>query len=398
MVIINGKHRRAKALISQSRYVLYILNFVFALHLALISYYLSPFLISSGFPEAFIGLLYATGSMITLIAIAYAPTLLKKYGNYTNLLTLGLIEIIAFLGFAFVHNIFFVFFFFLIAMIIPTLIAFSLDIFLEGSTQTESATSGVRGVFLTVANLAWIGAPLVGGFLIYNENYTWLFLVSALVFVPFIFLASSQLEHFKDPDYKQLSVPAFITVLSKNIDIRNIFIASFLLRSFYAIMIIYLPLYLHGVLGMPLSSLGIIVAIAVTAFVLLEIPLGKLEDAYWGEQEVLIIGFAILAIATASLSFITTTSVLIWALVMFISRIGAAMVEVSTEGYFFKQISASDTDNVSAFRMLYPLAYIVSPLLGTAALFFMPLQYIFLLMGIVLLSGILFSMQIHDTR
>ncbi|MBL4644331.1 MAG: MFS transporter [Candidatus Pacebacteria bacterium] len=397
-MIIHGKRRRAKALAAQSRHALYALNFFFSLHLAFVAYYMSLFLINRGFPQEFIGLLYAVGSILTLASIAFAPRLLKKYGNYTNLLVLGLIELLAFLGFVFVKDLTLLFALFLIAFIIPTLIAFSLDIFLEGSSRGDSNTSGIRGIFLTIGSFAWIGAPLIGGFIVAGEHFERLFAVATLIFVPFIFLAASQLERFRDPKYIQLNIPKFAKSLARNKNLRNIFTASFLLRFFYGMMVIYFPLYIHGTLGMPLSSIGIIIAVATLAFVLLEIPLGKLEDSLWGEKEVLILGFAVIALTTASLSFLTTTSIVVWAGIMFATRVGAAMIEVSTEGYFFKQVNADDTDDVSAFRMLYPLAYIVSPLFGTIVLFFMPLKFIFLATAVVMASGVLFASALKDTK
>jgi len=359
---------------------------------------MSLFLINRGFPQEFIGLLYAVGSILTLTSIAFAPQILRKYGNYTNLLALGLLELLAFLGFVFVEDLTLVFALFLVAFIVPTLIAFSLDIFLEGSSRGDKNTSGIRGIFLTIGGFAWVAAPLVGGFVVAGENFERLFALAAFIFIPFIFLAASQLERFRDPKYIQLDIPKFAKSLAKNKNLRNIFVSSFLLRFFYGIMVIYFPLYIHSTLGMPLSDIGIIIAVATMAFVILEMPLGKLEDSLWGEKEVLILGFAIIALTTGALSFLTTTSLLVWAGVMFATRIGAAMIEVSTEGYFFKQVETDDTDDVSAFRMLYPLAYIVSPLFGTLVLFFIPLNFIFLATAIVMGSGILFAAKLKDTK
>tara|TARA_B100000745_G_scaffold89159_1_gene55996 strand:- start:1084 stop:2247 length:1164 start_codon:yes stop_codon:yes gene_type:complete len=386
------------ALAVRSRYALYALNFVLALHLALVAYYMSTFLVDKGFPQEFVGVLYAVGSMLTLVSIAFAPYFLRRLGNYTNILSLGLLELLTFTGFVFLDNLVFVFGVFLLAFVIPALIAFSLDIFLEGFTKSESNTGGVRGIFLTISNLAWVGAPLAGGYIVSGGNFDLLFVVSALLFVPFIFIAASQLEYFRDPRYIQLDIHKFLRSLKNSKNLRGVFAASFLLRFFFGIMVIYLPLYIYGTLGMPLSSIGVMISVATIAYVILEIPLGKLADLYWGEKEILILGFAIIAITTGALSFLVTTSVLTWTVWLFATRIGAAMIEISTEGYFFKHVEADDADDVSAFRMLYPLAYIVSPLFGTIILFFIPLQFIFLATALVMLSGISFAAILNDTK
>ena len=397
MVIVHDKYRRAVRA-AHARHTLYALNFIFSLHTALVAYYLSTFLVARGFSQEFVGLLYAFGSVLTLLSLTFAPQLLQRFGNYTNMLALGLMELLAFIGFIILDNRLLLLVVFLITFIIPTLIAFSLDIFLEGATKTERVTSGVRGIFLSISSAAWVGAPFVGGLIAEGDNYTLLFTTAALIFVPFIFLAASQLEHFRDPRYVQLHIASLLKTLTGNVDLRGVFIASFLLRFFSGIMVVYFPLYLHGTLGMPLSDVGIIIAFAITAFVLLEVPLGKLADQYWGEKEIMTIGLAILAIATGVFSLLGTTSVLVWALIAFISRVGAAMVEVTTEGYFFKHVDARDTDEVSAFRMLLPLAYIVSPLFGTAVLLFFPLQFIFIATGGILMLGIVPVAHLKDTK
>tara|TARA_B100000745_G_scaffold219274_1_gene146001 strand:- start:12648 stop:13844 length:1197 start_codon:yes stop_codon:yes gene_type:complete len=398
MVIVHGKRRREKALAQQNRFTLYILNFIFAMHLALVSYFMSPFLIDRGFPKEFIGLLYSAGSIITLLAIAYAPHLLSKYGNYTNMLVLGLLESLAFIGLAYTTSLPVLFILFMTIFVVPALIAFSLDIFLEGATRTEGSTGGIRGIFLTVASIAWVAAPIIGGFVVGNGNYAFLFIAAALVFSPFIFIAAARLDDFKDPKYVQLDVAKFMLSLRTNADLRSVFAAQFLLRFFYGIMTIYLPLYVHTVLGMPLSSIGLIIGIGTLAFVLLEIPLGKLQDTLWGEKEVLVLGFLVISTTTGIISFLNAPSLLLIIAIIFATRIGAAMIEMGSEGYFFKHVEADDADDVSAFRMLFPLAYIISPLFGTVMLFFLPLPFIFLGTAILLLSGVLFAAELRDTN
>lgn len=397
MVIIHGTRRRERMLARQSRATLYTLNFLFTLHIALVSYYISTFLVERGFPQEFVGVLYAVGSIIMLAAIAYAPHLLRVYGNYTNLLVLGSIEFLVYIALSYITYLPGLFFLFIIGLVVPTLIAYSLDIFLEKSTEAGH-TSGIRGVFLSIAAAAWILAPVLGGFLIERGGYTLLFTVAAAIFSPFILLAASRLHHFIDPQYKELSIKGIMRKLTRDIDLRNIFVIQFLFRMFYAIMFVYFPLYVHGTLGMPLSHIGIMIAVGSIAFLLIEIPLGKLQDAYWGEKEVLIVGSVVIGLSTIGFSFIASPSLWVWLPVLFCTRVGAAMLEVGSEGYFFKHTKTDSSDEVSAFRMLYPLSYIIGPVFGTVLLFFVPLQYVFTAMGAIMLLGVLAASALRDTK
>lgn len=380
----------------KTRGALYVLNFLFSLHLALVSYFMATLLVARGFPENYIGILYSVGSVITLLALGSAPYILKKFGNYTNILTLSALEFLAFVGIALSHSLLFTFIFFVTTFIVPTLIAFSLDIFLEGSTPEDTETGRIRGTFLSIAAAAWIGAPLIGGLLVQQGGYMMLFLISAFIFFPFIFIATPYLKTFNDPTYHKLNLQSIIHILKASSDMRNVFVAQFFLRVFYATMVIYFPLYIHQVLGMPLSYVGLFISIATLAFVLIEIPIGRLEDTRIGEKEVLILGFFIISISTGALTFLTTTALLIWIPIIFITRIGAAMIEVGSESYFFKHADTDDSDIISAFRMLFPIAYIIAPFLATLLLFAVPLNYIFLALGGVLITGVLFSAQLTD--
>jgi MFS family permease len=398
MVLIGGKKRRTREAVRGARYTIYTLNFILMLHTVVASYFFSNFLLARGLPEGYIGVVYATGAFMMLTALFCASYLFKRFGAYASVLVASIVELFIFLGLAFSTNLILLIPLFLMTFAVPGLIAFALDMLLENSTRNEELTSGIRGIFITMGNSAIMLAPLIGGYFVADDNYSLLLVVSALIFLPFIVIVAVRFKTFRDPAYVSFNARRFLKMLTGNRDLRNIFIAQFLLRCFYGTMVIYTPLYLHNELGIPLQHVGVIIAIALAAYVFLEIPLGKLEDARWGEQEILIIGFAALAFTTASLAFITSTSLSVWAVAMFITRIGAAMIEVSSEGYFFKHVDGDDTDDVSAFRMLYPLAFIVSPLFGSFVLWFFPFNVLFLAVGAVMLLGIPAAIFIRDTK
>ena len=74
------------------------------------------------------------------------------------------------------------------------------------------------------------------------------------------------------------------------------------------------------------------------------------------------------------------------------------MVESTTEGYFFKHTDGSDADTIGFFRLLRPLSNIFGALLGSVALLYLPFNYIFLVLGLILASGIYFTHKLIDTK
>jgi len=84
---------------------------------------------------------------------------------------------------------------------------------------------------------------------------------------------------------------------------------------------------------------------------------------------------------------------------MFITRIGAACIEATTESYFFKQVTSRDSALVSAFRMLSPFAQICFPLLATAFLSFAPITWLPVALACVIGCIALIELpRLKDTR
>jgi MFS family permease len=145
--------------------------------------------------------------------------------------------------------------------------------------------------------------------------------------------------------------------------------------------------------------IGIIFSIMLLPFVLTQIPLGFLADKKFGEKEILSIGFVIISIFTVSISFINNINIfLTLAFILFMTRVGAAMVELMNDTYFFKQINDDDLNIINLYRVATPLAYIISPILATIVLIFVPFKFIFLILGLIMILGLKCSLSIKDTR
>ena len=132
-------------------------------------------------------------------------------------------------------------------------------------------------------------------------------------------------------------------------------------------------------------------------YLLFEFPAGLLADKKIGEKEILVTGFLIMAMATFLIPFITLPIFGLWAAILFITRIGASMVEISSESYFFKHVKAEDTGLISLFRMARPLSFILAPLIAIPVLYFTSYGGSFLILAILTFSGLLFIPK-KDTR
>jgi MFS family permease len=160
-------------------------------------------------------------------------------------------------------------------------------------------------------------------------------------------------------------------------------------------MIIYTPIYLYTHLGFNWKQIGFIFAIMLVPFLFIPFQAGKYVDRV-GERRILMYGFTITALFTLLLFYIHGHSVWIWALMLFITRIGAASVEVTSDAYFFKHIVSKNDEFVGVYRSASPVAYILGPLCAFVIFIFVPaFNYIYLILSVIMLFGIYLSSTIE---
>jgi MFS family permease len=381
-----------------SLFSVYLLGFLFAFQTALPTYINSSFL-DVYISQNLIGFIYIIANILAITCFLMVPFVLRKFGNYRTALTLIILELCVLLGLAFFTNpIWLIILFILNAAVIP-LIYFSNDIFLEGFSANKE-TGIIRGIYLTAVNLAWALSPVIAGLILANGDYWKIYLASFFFLLPVLLILTTSLRRFHDSKYEVTHVWQTLKVIRRNKNLFNIFMADFLLFFFYSWMTIYTPLYLHKYFDFSWTQIGIIFSIMLLPFVLVQFPVGRLADKKWGEKEMLSLGFLTIAISTGVITFINSESMILWAIILFITRIGAAIIEIMCDTYFFKKVDCLDTNIISCYRMIGPTAYIIGPLLATLIFTFLnfDLKYSFLILGLIMFLGLRFSLSIQDTK
>lgn len=381
---------------SSGAFVIYILGFLFALHATLPIYINSSFL--SGITnEQFVGIIYSIGSVVTVLCFLIIPSILRKFGGYKTVVMFILLELLSLVALAFIKSPLFLIIFFVTSLVSIAIIGFIIDLFLE-NVSSDNKTGKIRGVFLTSVNIAWIISPLITSFILTNGDYWKIYVAAAIILIPVLFLAKHNLSNFKDKPYDKTTFLKTAREIWGNKDIRNIFAVSFLMQLFFAWMVIYTPIYLHNYIGFSWDQIGILFSVMLLPYVLTELPLGKIADDKLGEKEILTVGFIIMAISTGLISFISNDNFYLWMAILFITRIGASMVEIMNETYFFKKIDSSQMAIISIFRTTKPLAYVIGPIIATILFMFIDFKYLFIILGFMMFYGLRFSLALKDTK
>lgn len=378
-------------------HAIYLVTFFYALHYAVTLYVESSFL--NHYVEAgSVGLLFTGAAALSILIHFRFPDIIRRLGNYALILILAAAEIAALVILATGPSREIALFTFTIHQVVLTLFFISLNVFLESFSKDET-TGGTRGIFLTILNGAILLGPLLTGQILGDNGYSAMFLASAFLMVPVFTISAFSLSGFRDPGYDRISVVESMRQAVTRENVRRIFAVQFLLEFFYGIMVIYTPLYLSRTVGIPLSQVvGIIMPVALLPFVIFPYLTGLIADRKIGEKEMLFAGLMIAGLTTIFLPLISTKSVLFWALALFITRVGATLIETMAGTYFFKQINATDTHLISLFSNLRSLSYIIAPIAASFVLIFTDMKYLFLFLGLAILSGLWPVAKLKDTK
>jgi len=275
---------------------------------------------------------------------------------------------------------------------------YCLDIFLE-ELSTNNRTGEIRGIYLTFISFGVALGPFILSFLTNVESgLKPVFILAALFLIPPIFLAlfsiRSHAPKAHGSYHHSLQLPFRLWWRAKNV--RRVTLVRLVLETFYSLMIIYVPIYLHSVLAFDWSQLGIIFTVMLLPFILFDWLGGELADRFWGEKELmsaglLITGFSLLFMPFIGKSFWT------WMLVLFISRVGASLVETMTETYFFKSVEAENTGFLSIFRLNRSAGSVVGIIVGIVTLNFFSYEIMFFALAVLIFVALRESFSIKDT-
>lgn len=394
--------------------ILSILMFFFSAQVSLdmyvdSSYLKSTILTTPGFadthawmnPDNVIGALYTVASFITLLGLILAPRILRRFGNYKWTLSILIVHMLLLLGLAFSKTAWLVIPLFMVESALTSILYFNFDVFLEHYSKDEN-TGVIRGIFIAISSIAWFTPPFFAGIIVDHYGFSLIYLTGALLIIPTVIIMVLYMSGFKDMSYDARTIALSPSEEKRKPDVARILWVQFFLQFFYAWMIIYAPIYFHDVVGVSYQDFGMIMAIALTAFVIFPTPQGWLADKLLGEKEMLVIGFFLMGISCVAIPYLASFHLGLWwwAALLFVGRTGASTVETMAEVYFFKQIDGHNASYIGSFRRTRPLAFIVAPLLATALLQFEAIELggLFVLLGFIMLIALYFPIGLKDTK
>ena len=373
------------------------LNLLFGLQHFSIAYVNSSFLAQFFSPES-VSIIYVVTSLANIGSLLMLPFLIRQFGVWPLVIIFIPVLQVMTLLFGFSNTAIAAIIFFIIRSVSANNFRYLLDLYVEAFTKDESKTGNMRGLFITGGSIGVLFGPIAASVLVFGTNYHILYAFSALLLTPVFVIALLVLHKHKPKIPKSgLFIESFKSLFTCRRSVRHTMLVNLVFQTWGLWIVIYAPLYLIQA-GFEWQFIGSLIALALIPYVLLEIPLGIIADKITGEKEIMVTGLFILSFCTLLLSLIPLTHIMLWSLAFIATRVGGAMLEISTESYFFKQVDETDSALISMFRILGPLGGVLAPLIALAILPIAGLQYMFGFFAALILIGVPAALRIHDTR
>lgn len=268
-----------------------------------------------------------------------------------------------------------------IFMVFEALAWSTINMILE-SYSIDKESGKIYGFNFTLFNLGFVLAPAISTQIIENYGFKTLFLLDIIIVSIIFIIGYLKIKKIDQTNFKKISYKDILTKISSRKDIIFIFLIAFSLYLFYALMVIYTPLYLIDK-GISKNQMGIIFTLMLIPFVLIQYPAGLLADKKYGEKELIFVSFIIIGSATIAFYLTKSVEVITLGIILFITRIGAALTEILQSSYFYKKIDGDDVELIAFFQTASPFAYVITPLISSLILYFFPVKSLFLFSGII---------------
>ncbi|HBP01054.1 MAG: Major facilitator superfamily [Candidatus Moranbacteria bacterium GW2011_GWE1_49_15] len=269
-----------------------------------------------------------------------------------------------------------------------------MDIILE-SFSMDKVSGRIRGLYLVAHSLGYMVGPVVSTQLLGKFGFPSVFLFGMLLNSIFFIVT---LLHFRMMKAEMREVPGIRKLMKKVMadkNLRGIYIVSTVLEIFYTLMVVYMPIYLLNQ-GLSWAQIGLIISLIHVPYLVLQYPAGMLADRKFGEKEMIIGSLLLLGFSTTYIYSIESPSFFVWLAVLMVTRVGASILEILRDSYFYKQVDAGDIDVIDFFRTASPVAFILGPMFASLILLFFSMKAVFIFTGMVMFLGIVPAMGLVD--
>ncbi len=340
-----------------------------------------------------VGFLSAILTIVSFFSYFIFIPLIEK-GKKSTIYFFSLVSM-AFVYFLFAINTKFYFLVILafIATVIFTLRITSFGIIIKDKSHQKQLSRN-EGLMYSFLNVAWVIGPLIAGYISKGFGINIIFVLAAI----FILIASLifKISKIKNVNIKKKTdtnlVKNFMDFF-KNKDRIKAYIISGGVNLWWILIYLFIPLYIIRQ-GLSTLFVGYFLFAVAVPLILFEFPFAKLAGKI-GFKKIFKMGFAIPAVLAIICFFINNVYVVLGLLAL--ASVGMAMVEPTTEAYFFDVVKKKDEPRFyGPYNTTIEINQFTGKILSSTLLLFLPFKFVFLLFGVFMTFFVILSFRVRE--
>ncbi len=370
-----------------------IITFISSISVALIGTIWAIYLQSLIHNDAYVGFL---STLFTIVALV-SSIILIPYIERTSKSKIYLISLffysLSYILFALLSNIFIIVAIGIFISVMSVLKITSFGIILRDKSK-DTAVSKNIGLIYTFINLSWLLGPLIAGFLAQRYGFSPVFFFGAgfqaIAFFLFLSFRLKDNRTEKRIDKDPIKLP-FKFLRDKNRAI--IYALSAGVSFWWALIYVYIPMKIIDS-GLGSDKVGYFLFGIIVPLVLFEYLFGKIA-AKKGFKIMFFTGYILLSIISLICFFMTSLYTIMTLLIL--ASVAVAMVEPTTEAYFFDIITKEQRDKFySQHNTAIDIGNIIATFSSAIILLFLPFKFIFVLFCVITFLLALLSLKIKN--
>lgn len=342
---------------------------------------------------SYVGFLITCFTIVGLLSFVFITPIMEQKSKTKIFGGVLLLYIFSYLMFYLLPNIYAVITLGLIVAVITSFRISAFGIIVSDKSKKRKLAKN-EGLIYTFLNLSWLVGPLVAGFVAEKYGVKTVFLLAAIcmafayILFRFFKIVDNQKNKKIDKNLFKICRDFF-----KNKNRVLCYILSGGMNFWWGLIYIYMPIYIIES-GFSDLTLGYFLFGVVVPLILFTYHSGKIA-ARIGFRKIFFVGYLILGMS-ALLSFIFNSIVIIMFLLIAAS-FGAAMIESTTEAYFFDLVSKKEkTKYYGVYNTTIEINGSAASLFGAVILLLLPFKFIFILFGFVMFLLALISLKIRN--
>ncbi|MBS3071173.1 MFS transporter [Candidatus Pacearchaeota archaeon] len=327
--------------------------------------------------ESYVGLFSGFLSVLAFLSFFFLVPLIEKSKKSVLFATVLILSALTYIFFAINKN-FYIFIF--LAIVITIFISIKITTFgiiVKDKSRKENLSRN-EGIVYSFNNFSWLIGPLIVSLFLLDFGHSIIFVSSAtlLVFAFFMFKMSG----IKDDNVvKKVDNDVFKNFLEffKNKERVISYLIGAGVTTWWALIYLYIPLYIIDN-GLNEYLIGIFLFACAGPLILFEYLFSKMAGKY-GAKKFFLIGYAIITIIPIIVFFVNSPYLVLGILAL--GSVGLAMLEPTTEAYFFDIIKNKKEENkfYGPYNTAIETGLIFGKIAPAILLIFLPFKYIFLL-------------------